>query len=76
MHHCIYDVHQLAYLMTKSSAIRKTISLDTALWARIEEYQFQQRIKCDAEVIRYLIAIGLQSVEKSSAKAAPLRPRR
>jgi hypothetical protein len=39
--------------------IRKSVSLPTSLWKRIEDYQFEHRVKRDAEAVRQLIELGL-----------------
>lgn len=50
--------------------VRKTFSLPAALWQEIEDYQFQHRIKKDAEVLRRLLELGLR-VAKEAATDAP-----
>lgn len=47
--------------------IRKTVSLPTSVWKRIEDYQFDTRIKRDAEAIRRLIELGLKAAEAEAA---------
>ena len=48
--------------------IRKSVSLPTSLWRRIEDYQFSHRVKRDAEAIRQLIELGLKAAEQSPKK--------
>jgi hypothetical protein len=38
--------------------------LPASLWQRIEDYQFQFRVKRDAEAIRRLIELGLQAAQQ------------
>jgi len=49
--------------------IRKTISLPSSTWQRIEDYQFANRVKRDAEAIRRLIELGLEAASKDSPSA-------
>lgn len=56
--------------------IRKSVSLPASLWQRIEDYQFAERVKRDAEAIRRLLDMGLEAYnlskgEKASPKQAP-----
>jgi hypothetical protein len=44
--------------------IRKTVSLPTSVWRRIEDFQFENRVKRDAEAIRRLIELGLEAAKK------------
>jgi hypothetical protein len=44
--------------------IRKTISLPAALWRRIEDYQFANRVKRDTEAMRRLIELGLEAAAR------------
>jgi len=52
--------------------IRKTVSLPTSLWQQIEDFQFQHRVKRDAEAVRQLIELGLRAAkgEKSERRAS------
>ncbi|WP_158295629.1 hypothetical protein [Crenalkalicoccus roseus] len=43
--------------------VRKTVSLPTSVWRQIEDYQFENRIKRDAEAIRRLIELGLKAAK-------------
>ncbi|GBQ35004.1 hypothetical protein [Acidocella aminolytica] len=45
--------------------IRKSVSLPTGLWKRIENYQFEHRVKRDAEAIRRLIELGLEKAREA-----------
>lgn len=47
--------------------IRKTVSLPASLWQRIEDFQFENRIKRDTEAVRTLVQRGLDG------QAAPRR---
>ena len=47
--------------------IRKTVSLPTSLWQAIEDWQFEQRVKRDAEAIRLLLRRGLGLVPRAQA---------
>ncbi|MFT8945958.1 MAG: hypothetical protein ABF876_05175 [Acetobacter aceti] len=42
--------------------IRKTVALPSSLWQQVEDYQFANRIKKDAEAIRRLVQLGLESI--------------
>ena len=48
---------------TDDPIIRKSVSLPTSLWKRIEDFQFEHRVKRDAEAIRQLIELGLKSAK-------------
>ena len=48
--------------------VRKTFSLPADLWRRVEDYQFRNRIKRDAEALRRLLERGLDAEEASAAK--------
>jgi len=53
--------------------IRKTVSLPASVWRRVEDFQFANRIKRDAEAIRRLVEKGLtaepdQPLKGKSAK--------
>lgn len=41
--------------------VRKTVSLPASLWKQIEDFQFEHRIKRDAEAVRTLIQRGLEA---------------
>src|SRR3712207_507160 len=43
--------------------IRKTVSLPASLWQRIEDFQFEHRVKRDTEAVRKLIEIGLRAAQ-------------
>lgn len=56
--------------------IRKSVSLPASLWQRIEDYQFAERVKRDAEAIRRLLDMGLEAYylskgQKLSSTQAP-----
>lgn len=51
--------------------IRKTVSLPASVWREIEDYQFEKRIKRDAEAVRRLIARGLEAEKADQAKQRP-----
>jgi hypothetical protein len=46
--------------------VRKTVSLPTSVWRRIEDFQFGNRVKRDTEAIRRLIELGLKAAEPES----------
>lgn len=48
--------------------VRKTVSLPASVWQQVEDYQFESRIKRDAEAIRSLILLGLEAAKASTAK--------
>jgi hypothetical protein len=50
--------------------IRKSVSLSASLWRRIEDFQFENRVKRDAEAIRQLIELGLETAKARSKKSA------
>lgn len=43
--------------------VRKSVSLPSSLWALIDDYRFQNRIRSDADTIRRLIEIGLDAAK-------------
>jgi hypothetical protein len=45
---------------------RKTVSLPSSTWRRIEDFQFGNRIKKDAVAIRRLIELGLEKAAESA----------
>jgi metal-responsive CopG/Arc/MetJ family transcriptional regulator len=53
----------------ESPMIRKTISLPERLWRRIEDFQFDARVKRDTEAVRQLLELGLQAYDEQ--KKAP-----
>jgi hypothetical protein len=84
LHHCTISVGierckapfvamvHLRYYTTMSEEpdpiIRKSVSLPTSLWRRIEDYQFAHRVKRDAEAIRQLIELGLEKAKEAGEK--------
>lgn len=48
---------------------RKTIALDEAVWARIGEYRFGNRVQSETEAVRRVIEAGLQALEGAAASA-------
>ncbi len=48
---------------------RKTVSLPSSTWRRIEDFQFENRIKKDAVAIRHLIELGLEKAAEQREKA-------
>ena len=50
--------------------IRKTVSLTASFWRRIDDYQFQHRVKRDAEAIRRLLELGLEAAEARQQEVA------
>lgn len=51
---------------------RKTIALDEAVWARIGEYRFGNRVQSETEAVRRVIEAGLQVLEGATAPATEL----
>jgi len=43
--------------------IRKTVSLPSSVWKQIEDFQFDYRVKRDAEAVRQLIERGLRDAK-------------
>lgn len=50
--------------------VRKTVSLPASLWQQIEDFQFENRIKRDAEAVRALIQHGLEAQKPARATKA------
>ncbi len=48
--------------------VRKTVSLPASLWRRIEDFQFENRIKRDAQGVRRLLELGLAAAEADQAR--------
>ena len=48
--------------------VRKTISLPTSVWQRIEDFQFANRVKRDNEALRRLIELGLQAAQQQQVE--------
>lgn len=48
---------------------RRQISLPDAVWARVVDYRFAERIPSEAEAVRRLIQAGLDAEEKARRKA-------
>ncbi len=46
--------------------VRKTVSLPTSIWKRIEDFQFDHRVKRDSQAIRQLVELGLDAAKESS----------
>jgi hypothetical protein len=60
---------------TDDPIIRKTVSLSASFWQRIEDYQFRNRVKRDAEAVRRLLELGLQAAEAVASDApSPAKP--
>ena len=49
-----------------SSPSRKSVSLPAALWAQVDSYRFDNRIGTEAEALRRLIELGLQTTKVSA----------
>jgi hypothetical protein len=47
--------------------IRKSVSLPASLWRQIEDFQFANRIKRDAQGVRRLLEIGLAAAKADQA---------
>jgi hypothetical protein len=50
------------------TTIRKTISLPLKLWKRVEDFQFEARVKRDTEAVRRLIELGLRAHEQQKTR--------
>jgi hypothetical protein len=50
--------------------IRKTVSLPASLWRQIEDFQFENRIKRDAQGVRRLLELGLKAAKADQAEQA------
>lgn len=62
-HFCVSD--NLTRMQDRDEpVVRKTISLPADLWRQVEDYQFERRVKRDAEAIRQLIALGLEAAQQ------------
>lgn len=60
---------------TEDPIIRKSVSLPTSLWKRIEDFQFDHRqfdprVKRDAEAVRQLIELGLEAAKTRQKEKA------
>jgi hypothetical protein len=51
--------------------IRKTVSLPASLWKRIEDFQFDVRMKRETHAVRQLIELGLEVHEREKRKSRP-----
>jgi hypothetical protein len=47
--------------------VRKTVSLPSGFWRRIEDFRFENRIKRETEAIRRLIELGLEAEARRKA---------
>lgn len=54
----------------QETIVRKTFSLSADLWRRIEDFQFQNRVKRDAEAIRQLLELGLEAAQQRQKEVA------
>src|SRR3712207_6056003 len=70
LHFCCVAAYDRAMPDAAEPAVRKTFSLPASLWQRIEDYQFRNRIKRDAEALRRLLERALE-VEEAPAAPAP-----
>ena len=48
--------------------VRKTVSLPASIWQKIEDAQFESRLKRESETVRRLIALGLAAYEYGEAQ--------
>ena len=46
------------------ATIRKTITIPTDLWRRVEDWQHANRVKRDTEAFRQLVELGLKAPKK------------
>jgi hypothetical protein len=49
--------------------VRKSVSLPASLWRQIEDFQFANRIKRDAQGVRRLLEIGLAAARADQTKS-------
>jgi hypothetical protein len=56
-------------------SVRKTLALPADLWRRIEDYQFQNRIKRDAVALRHLLELGLEAAKAEKPAPPPREPK-
>jgi metal-responsive CopG/Arc/MetJ family transcriptional regulator len=54
------------------TTVRKLVSIPRELWAKIEDYRFDKRMKSESEAMRTLIEVGL--AHQASPKKAAKRP--
>lgn len=47
---------------------RKTFSLSDALWDRLAEFRFKNRITSETEAVRQIVEAGLDALEKKADK--------
>jgi hypothetical protein len=55
---------------TSDQIVRKSVSLPSSLWALIDDYRFQKRIRSDADTIRRLIELGLEAATSAQTEKA------
>lgn len=56
------------YMSDADPITRKTVSLPASMWRQVEDYQFANRIKRDAEAIRRLIELGLEAAKRGETE--------
>jgi hypothetical protein len=49
--------------------VKKLLAMSQALWDRIEEYRWANRLHSESEAMRKLIEAGLDAIEKPRKKA-------
>lgn len=54
-----------------NKVVRKTVSLPGDLWQRVDDFQFQNRIKRESEAIRRLIEAGLEAAGAKRGEGGP-----
>ena len=52
--------------MDADQPVRKNVTFSAELWARIDDWQFANRVKKDTEALRQLIELGLSVSKKQS----------
>jgi hypothetical protein len=52
----------------KAPHTRKTFSLPDALWDRLAEYRFQNRIASEADAVRQVVEAGLDALQQKKAE--------
>lgn len=54
--------------MNDDPLVRKTVSLPASLWRKIEDAQFESRLKRESETVRRLIELGLAAYDYGEAQ--------
>lgn len=54
--------------MDPTKKVRKIVTLDLDVWAEIEDWMFQNRVKVDSEALRQFIEAGAAQLLKTRRK--------